>query len=54
VEALRDAIKELLENPARRQEMAANRRRLAVGQYCLEAMGDNYVRLYQRILSAAP
>jgi hypothetical protein len=25
-----------------------------VGQYCLEAMGDNYVRLYQRILSAAP
>jgi SAM-dependent methyltransferase len=54
VESLRGAIKELLEDPAKRQEMAAHSRRLAEEEFSLEVMGGNYARLYQRILSEAP
>jgi len=54
VDSLRAAILELLENPAKRQEMAANCRRLALEEYSLEVMGRNYSQLYQRIVAEGP
>jgi glycosyltransferase involved in cell wall biosynthesis len=51
VEALRRDIRELLEDFARRQEMAVNCRRIAIKEYSLEVMGRNYSNLYKRILS---
>lgn len=54
VEALGGAIRELLEDAARRQEMAANCRRLALEEYSLEVMARNYSQLYQRIVAEGP
>ncbi len=54
VDSLRAAILELLENPAKRQEMAANCRRLALKEYSLEIMARNYSQLYQRLVAESP
>jgi len=51
VGALRAAIRALLEDPARRAEMAANCRRLAVQEYALEVQARRYVALYEEILA---
>src|SRR5262249_48537570 len=50
VGALRAAIRALLQDPARRAEMAANCRRIAVEEYALEVQARRYVELYEEIL----
>ena len=50
VGALRAAIRALLEDPAKRAEMAANCRRLAVEEYALEVQARRYIELYETIL----
>jgi glycosyltransferase involved in cell wall biosynthesis len=55
VEALRDAIVEILENPALREEMSENCRRIAVEEYALETQARRYAALYEMVLgNAAP
>jgi glycosyltransferase involved in cell wall biosynthesis len=49
--ALGAAVRELLRDPARRAEMAANCRRLAVEEYGLELQAVRYAALYERILA---
>jgi glycosyltransferase involved in cell wall biosynthesis len=51
VPALRGAIHELLQDPARRAAMAANCRRIAVEEYALEVQARRYVELYEEILA---
>jgi len=51
VAALRVAIRELLQNPRRRSEMAANCRRIAVEEYSLDVYVQRYIELYQSILA---
>lgn len=51
VNALRAAICDLLQDPVRRAEMAANCRRIAVEEYALEVQAQRYVELYQTILA---
>jgi glycosyltransferase involved in cell wall biosynthesis len=50
VEALRDAIVEILENPALREEMSENCRRIAVEEYALETQARRYAALYETLL----
>ena len=47
--ALRAAIAELLQNPAKRTEMAENCRRIATEEYSLEVQAQRYVDLYETI-----
>jgi glycosyltransferase involved in cell wall biosynthesis len=49
VKALRAAIAELLQDPAKRTEMAANCRRIATEEYSLEVQVQRYVDLYETI-----
>jgi glycosyltransferase involved in cell wall biosynthesis len=51
VNTLRAAIRALLQNPARRAEMAANCRRIAVEEYALEVQARRYIELYEMILA---
>jgi glycosyltransferase involved in cell wall biosynthesis len=51
VTALRDAIRDLLQDPARRGEMAVNCRRIAVEQYALEIQAQRYIEFYRTILT---
>jgi glycosyltransferase involved in cell wall biosynthesis len=51
VTALRAAIDDLLQDPAKRAEMAVNCRRIAVQEYALEVHVQRYVELYQAILA---
>ncbi len=51
VTALRAAIVELLQDPARRAEMSANCRRIAVEEYALEIQAKRYVDLYEKMLA---
>lgn len=50
VDALRDAIVELLRDPASRGEMSENCRRIAVEKYALEVQAQRYVELYGEML----
>jgi glycosyltransferase involved in cell wall biosynthesis len=50
VEALRAAIVRLLKDPARRSEMSANARRLAVEEFSLDLQARRYAELYDAIL----
>jgi len=50
VNALREAIAELLQDPARRAEMSKNCRRIAVEEYALEVQARRYVELYEWML----
>lgn len=55
VAGLATAIKELLLTPEKRQEMAENSRRLAVGEYSLEVQARRYIELYNQLgANAAP
>jgi glycosyltransferase involved in cell wall biosynthesis len=49
VEALRAAIRSLLETPATREAMAVNCRRVAVAEYTLETQARRYAQLYRAI-----
>jgi glycosyltransferase involved in cell wall biosynthesis len=51
VGALRAAIRAVLQDPARRAEMAANCRRIAVEEYALEVQARRYIELYGMILA---
>ena len=51
VRALHTAICELLQDPGRRAEMAANCRRIAVEEYALEVQARRYIELYEMILA---
>ncbi len=51
VTALRAAICELLQDPARRWAMAANCRRIVVDEYSLEVQTQRYIKLYEAILA---
>jgi len=53
VGALRAAIRALLQDPARRVEMAANGRRIAVEEYALAVQARRYVELYEMILAGS-
>jgi glycosyltransferase involved in cell wall biosynthesis len=53
VQGLRAAIAELLRNPERRAEMAANCRSIAVREYALEVQARRYSQLYEAILEEA-
>jgi glycosyltransferase involved in cell wall biosynthesis len=53
VAALRTAICELLKDPVRRIEMAANCRDIAVKEYSLEIQSKRHVELYESILADA-
>jgi len=50
VDGLREAIVELLQNPAMRAEMAENCRHIAVEEYALEVQARHYIQLYQSML----
>jgi len=50
VDSLRSAIVELLEDGARRREMATNCRRIAVEEYSLELQAKRYSELYKSLL----
>ena len=54
VAALRDALKRVLSNPAKRAEMAANCRRVAVEEYSLDVQAAAYRSLYESLLSRKP
>jgi glycosyltransferase involved in cell wall biosynthesis len=47
--ALRIALAELLQNSAKRTEMAENCRRIATEEYSLEVQAQRYVDLYETI-----
>jgi glycosyltransferase involved in cell wall biosynthesis len=49
--ALRAAVCDMLQDPIRRAEMAANCRRIAVEEYSLELQLERHVELYQTILA---
>ena len=49
--ALGAAIAELFENPAKRAEMSANCRRIAVEEYSLEVPARRYAQLYENVLA---
>jgi len=51
VQDLCAASVEILEDHARRDEMAANCRRVAVEEYALEIQAHRYVALYEKILA---
>jgi glycosyltransferase involved in cell wall biosynthesis len=51
VAALRVIIRNLLQDPARRAQMAADCRRIAVEEYALEEQVQRYLELYQAALS---
>jgi glycosyltransferase involved in cell wall biosynthesis len=51
VNALRAAIRALLQDRTRRAEMAANCRRIAVAEYALEVQARRYIELYEMILA---
>jgi glycosyltransferase involved in cell wall biosynthesis len=51
VAALRATIRDLLQDPARRAQMAADCRRIAVAEYALEGQVQRYLALYQAALS---
>src|SRR5262249_15061866 len=51
VTALRTAICDMLQDPPRRAEMAANCRRIAVEEYSLDLQLRRHVELYQSILA---
>lgn len=51
VSALWSAIRDLLQDPARRAEMAVNCRRIAVEEYTLEVYARRYAELYQTIIA---
>ena len=51
VAALRATIRNLLRDPARRAQMAADCRRIAVEEYTLERQVQRYLELYQAALS---
>lgn len=50
---LRSAILGLLGNEARRSEMAANCRKVALAEYSLELQAKRYVHLYESVLKSA-
>jgi glycosyltransferase involved in cell wall biosynthesis len=50
--SLRDAIRDLLEAPGRRAEMATYCRHIAVKEYALEVQAQRYKELYETILSS--
>ncbi len=52
VRALREAVRQLLVEPARLQELAASCRRIAVEEYGLELQARRYEALYERLRSA--
>jgi glycosyltransferase involved in cell wall biosynthesis len=51
VAALRATIRDLLQDPARRTQMSADCRRIAVEEYALELQVRRYLELYQAALS---
>jgi len=51
--ALAAAIVELLRNPARRERMAAEARRLYRERFATERMVESYLALYDSLLAAA-
>jgi glycosyltransferase involved in cell wall biosynthesis len=51
VAALRVTIRHLLQDPARRAQMAADCRRIAVKEYALEGQVHRYLEVYQAALS---
>jgi glycosyltransferase involved in cell wall biosynthesis len=51
VNALRNAIRALLQDPGRRAEMSDNCRRIAVEEYALEVQARRYIDLYEMILA---
>jgi len=53
VRALRTAISDLLQDPARRAEMAAHCRRIAVQEYALEVQAQRHIELSQAISAGA-
>lgn len=54
VAALRAAICELLQDPVKRKEMAANCRDIAVKEYSLEVQAKRYVEVYETMLADYP
>jgi glycosyltransferase involved in cell wall biosynthesis len=52
VTELRAAMLELLNNDAKRAEMAANCRRIAVAEYGLELQAKRYLKIYESLLVA--
>jgi glycosyltransferase involved in cell wall biosynthesis len=53
VPALREALRQLLADPAQRAEMSANCRRIAVEEYSLEVQARAYLSLYQGLVGRA-
>jgi len=53
VAALREAVGDLLQAPARRARMAADCRRIALQEYTLEVQAQRYVDLYGTMLARA-
>jgi glycosyltransferase involved in cell wall biosynthesis len=51
VAALREAVRQVLSDPARRAEMSANCRRIAVAEYSLEVQARAYAALYERLVA---
>ena len=51
VDALRDAISQLLENEAKKAEMSVNCRLIAMKEYSLELQVRRYIALYEELLS---
>lgn len=54
IAALREAIRELLEKPQMRLEMAANCRRIALKEYAPELQARRHIELYKKITSPLP
>ena len=52
VAALREAVRKLLSDPAKRDEMAANCRRVAVEEYSLEVQAAAYRTLYEKLIES--
>jgi glycosyltransferase involved in cell wall biosynthesis len=51
VPALREAVRQVLADPARRAEMSVNCRRVAVAEYSLEVQARAYAALYERLVA---
>jgi glycosyltransferase involved in cell wall biosynthesis len=51
VAALREAVRQVLADPAKRAEMSANCRRIAVAEYSLEVQARAYAALYERLVA---
>ena len=49
VAGLREAVRKLLADPAKRAEMSANCRRIAVEEYSLDVQARAYAALYERL-----